>query len=120
MILEYLEQTAFTKSVDIVDEGNFALRCTSDNGFEYYIVVKTEMGKTAILKFGPTLPDIGIMCEDFMMTYKKINYKENIIEKEASSLMNDARKRITQVEEITDYEAIENIPSVSVENLLGD
>lgn len=121
MIFDYFEQSAFTKSVQVDDEGNFALRCTTAAGFEYYVIVKTEMGQTAIMKFGPIIPDMDLLFPDFSLTYKKFSFKVTIIEKDITSFINKPGKDpIVEVESILDYEAIEYVPKFTVEKLLGD
>lgn len=112
MILEYSVQRTFDESIDIVDIGNTALRCVGSKLDEYYIILKTIMGKVSIIKFGPVLPDIEILQNDFSVNYKKIDYKEPAIFKEIDKFINDFRKEITSVEEITEYEAWQAFPAI--------
>ena len=112
MVFEYSVQRTFNESIDVVDIGNTALRCTGSNLDDYYIILKTILGKTSILKFGPVTPDLEMLTNDFSVSYKKIDYKESTINKEIDKFINDYKKEITQVEEITDYEAWEAFPAV--------
>lgn len=113
MIIEYSVQKTFTEMVDVVDAGNTALRCSSGDIYQYYIILKTIMGKTHILKFGPVCPDIDLLLEDFSVEYKKMDYKETKIEKEIDRFVNDFKKEITLVEEITEYEAWQDFPEIA-------
>lgn len=112
MIFEYSVKKTFNESIDVIDIGNVALRCTSGNLDDYYIILKTVMGKTSILRFGPVTPDIEMLLNDFSVSYKKIDYKESAICKEVDKFINDFKKEITQVEEITEYEAWQAFPIV--------
>jgi hypothetical protein len=112
MIFEYSVQKTFNESIDVVDIGNTALRCHGSKLDFYYIILKTIMGKTHILKFGPVMPDIDVLFSDFTVSYKKIDYKENLIEKEVDKFINDYKKEITLVEEITEYEAWQDFPDI--------
>lgn len=112
MIFEYSVKKTFNESIDVVDIGNVALRCTSSSLDDYYIILKTVMGKTSILRFGPVTPDIEMLLNDFSVSYKKIDYKESAICKEVDKFINDFKKEITQVEEITEYEAWQAFPVV--------
>lgn len=112
MIFEYSVQKTFNESIDVVDIGNTALRCHGSKLDFYYIILKTVMGKTSILKFGPVMPDIDVLFNDFTVSYKKIDYKENLIEKEVDKFINDYKKEITLVEEITEYEAWQDFPDI--------
>ena len=112
MIFEFSVQRTFTESIDVVDMGNTALRCTNRDMETYFIITKTVMGKTHIIKFGPVCPDIELLISDFSVTYKKIDYKENLIFKEIDKFINDYKKEIDVVEEITEYEAWEDFPQI--------
>lgn len=112
MIFEFSVQKTFSQSIDVVDMGNTALRCTNSNMDNFYIIVKTIMGKTHIIKFGPICPDIEVLLNDFAVTYKKIDYKENLIYKEINKFINDFKKEIDSIEEITEYEAWSDFPAI--------
>ena len=112
MIFEYSVQKTFNETIDVVDIGNTALRCQGSKLDFYYIILKTIMGKTHIIKFGPIMPDIDLLFNDFTVSYKKIDYKENLIEKEVDKFINDYKKEITLVEEITEYEAWQDFPDI--------
>lgn len=112
MIFEFSVQKTFTQSIDIVDAGNTALRCTNSHMDNYYMVIKTVMGKTSILKFGPVCPDIEVLMDDFSISYKKIDYKENMIHREIDKFINDFKKTINTVEEITEYEVWQDFPDI--------
>ena len=112
MIFEYSVQKTFNESIDVTDIGNTALRCHGSKLDFYYIILKTVMGKTSIIKFGPVMPDIEVLFNDFSVSYKKIDYKENLIEKEVDKFINDYKKEITLIEEITEYEAWQDFPNI--------
>lgn len=112
MIFEYSVQKTFNESIDIVDIGNTALRCTNNKHDVYYIIIKTLFGKTSIIKFGPICSDLEVLLQDFSVNYKKVDYKETIICNEISKFINDFRKEIITIEEVTDYEAWLDFPEV--------
>lgn len=113
MIIDYAAQKTFTDSVDIIDAGNCCLRCSDNSGGEYYVVTKTVMGKTGILKFGPVVADMAVLLENFSVEYKKIDYKEPMIQKEISKYINDARKQISSVENAVEPEAWTSFPDIA-------
>ena len=112
MVFEYSAQRTFTDSIDVVDIGNTALKCTNTKLDTYYIILRTIMGKTHILKFGPIWPDLEILANEFTVSYKKIDYKEAGICKEINKFINDFRKDIVKIEELTEYEAWQDFPPV--------
>lgn len=112
MIFEYSVQKTFNESIDITDIGNTALKCVSSKQDEYYIILKTILGKVSILTFGPVCPDLEILINDFSVGYKKIDYKETAVFKEVNKFINDFRKEITSVEEVTEYEVWRAFPAI--------
>lgn len=112
MIFEFSVQKTFNQAIDVVDIGNTALKCTNTRLDDYYLIVKTIMGKTHFMKFGPVCPDIDVLLDDFTVSYKKVDYKENIICKEIDKFINDFKKDITDIEEITEYEAWKAFPAI--------
>lgn len=112
MIFEFSVQKTFNQSIDVVDAGNTALRCTNRYKDVYYVLTKTLFGKTSILKFGPVCPDMDILPNDFTVSYKKVDYKEGVIFKEIDKFINDFKKEVEEVEEVTEYEAWRDFPNV--------
>lgn len=112
MIFEFSVQKTFNQSIDVVDIGNTALRCTNSQLDNYYLIVKTVMGKTHFIKYGPICSDIDFLLEDFSVSYKKTDYKENVIYKEIDKFINDFKKGIDNIEEITEYEAWADFPNI--------
>ena len=112
MIFEFSVQKTFNQSIDIVDAGNTALVCTNNKLENYYLITKTVLGKTSILKFGPIWPDLDVLVNDFSVQYKKIDYKESLIHKEIDKFINDFKKDINSIEEATEYEVWEDFPDI--------
>jgi hypothetical protein len=112
MIFDYSVTKTFNQTIDVVDAGNTALKCTSVNLLDYYIIIKTIFGKTHILKFGPVCPDLELLEEDFSVSYKKFDYKESTLFREIDKFINDTRKGIDSIEELTEFEAWEQFPPI--------
>lgn len=112
MLFGYSVQKTFEQSIDIVDIGNTALKCTNGGMDTYYLIIKTVFGKTHFLKFGPVCSDIEELSDDFTVSYKKIDYKETAICKEIDKFINDFKKEIDTIEEITEFEALNELPPI--------
>ena len=112
MTFEFSIQKTFDQSIDIVDVGNTALRCVNKQLDNYYIITRTVFGKTSIIKFGPVCPDIDVLLNDFSVSYKKIDYKEPLLFKEIDKFLNDFKKEISTVEEVTEFEAWTDFPQI--------
>lgn len=112
MVFEFSVQKTFNQSIDIVDMGNTALRCTNKQMDDYYLIIKTIYGKTHLVKFGPVCSDIDTLIDGFSVSYSKMDYKETKIYKEIDKFINDFKKEIDNIEEITEYEAWAAFPAV--------
>lgn len=111
MLFEYSATRTFNETIDLVDIGNTAIRCIAGI-YDYYMIIKTVYGKTSILTFGPTNPDFEELAEDFSVSYKKMDYKENKICKEITKYINNPYSEIERVEEIPEFEAWVNFPKI--------
>ena len=112
MLFEYAGVRTYTGAIDIEDIGNFCIRCTTIDGLEFYLCTKTILGKTYILIFGPVLSDLESLLDAFSISYQKIDYKEKIIKKIVLSFINDPKKEITNIEEVSLYEVSLVFPNV--------
>lgn len=110
---EYNPQMVFMNQIEVEDLGNFCIRCTNDFGIEHYFLVRTSLGKSYFLKFGGTYPDLDLVTDTFTVEYKKVDYKESTIVKEADRFINDGKKLITNIEVITLEEAINCFPNIT-------
>jgi hypothetical protein len=111
MIFEYDQQPVFMQNIDIMDIGNVALRCSNIKLRDYYIVVKTYLGKTALISYGPVVSDVNALVDNMSLTFKKFDYKELTIEREIEKIINDGRSAINNVEIISEAEALAHLPS---------
>lgn len=111
MIIDYSLEKVFTQSLDIVDPGNTCIRATNKDNFEYYLYIKSNAGMMTILKYGPLLPDLEVLLNNFNLSYIKTKYSMKKIAVELNSFLNDPKKQIEAAEEITEFEAMNTFPT---------
>lgn len=104
MIIDYSVQKTFNQSIDIVDPGNTAIKCSNEKGEEYYMIIKTIMGQTSVLSIGPVVADIPLLVPGFGVFYNKFEYKEKTIASTLNKFINDGRKEISDVQEVLETE----------------
>ena len=114
MIFEFKPEMCYMEQLDVEDIGNVCIRAISEQELEYYIITKTILGKTFILKFGPILPDLQALWSGFSVNFNKIDYKEGKIIKEISTMLNNSnpKDKIAKAEVITEYEAFSIFPDI--------
>ena len=117
MLFDYSATKTFNQTLQIDDPGNCAIH--GEGSFrdgkvtlpgDYYMIVKTVMGKTTFIKWGPIMPDIDLLPNTFKLEVKTSTYKEATIAKEIQSFINDGFKNIQNATEILPEEAFEFLP----------
>ena len=118
MLIDYSATKTFTQTLQIDDIGNCAIR--GEGSFrdgkvawpgDYYLVIKTVMGKTVCMKWGPLMPDFTALPNTFKLEVKTFQYKEGTIVKEIEGFINDGPKGIHDAEQILPEEALEFLPN---------
>ena len=108
--VNYLYETTSHDSVDIEDVGNVCLLVNNDLGQTWILLIKTILGITYILEYGPFYyhknSDYVYSC------FQKIDYSEYKLAKRIEKFINDPKRVITQVQFIDEDEARLLIKSV--------
>lgn len=108
---DYKSEEVFTKNITVEDIGNCALECTDVEMSKYYIATQTLMGETYLLKFGPIIPDLEEIGENFSLDYKKFDYKETTIVKEIDRFVNDGKRGIEEITPVELEDVLTAIPT---------
>lgn len=109
MTFEYMARIVVDATIDVDDIGNFAIRANNDECEEYYIAVKTVLGWTEIVVFGPIVPDIEQLPKSSSCTYNRFEFNEFKITKAVDKFLNNQYAKITQAQCISVEEAKKNI-----------
>lgn len=108
--VNYLYETTSNDSIDIEDIGNVCLLVNNDLGQNWVLLIKTILGITYILEYGPFYyhknSDYVYSC------FQKIDYSEYKLKKRIDKFINDPKRVITQVQFIDEDEARLLIKSV--------
>lgn len=96
MDFEFNHQLTPQNVIEINEVGEFAVEAWNDQGYYWYLVVRTIMGTSIISICGPVFPDIKLLPSGFMMSLEKIPYKEEKLYKAINMFLNDRKKCITE------------------------
>lgn len=105
---EYKVTTIADKQLDIQDIGNCCISGIDMLTKEYYLIIKTELGVTSIIEYGPTLPDFNVPPPHCNYIYDRFDYNEGKIAKRIEKFLNNAYyniqdAQIVEIEEIKPY-----------------
>ena len=116
MLFDFDFDYQYRQTIDIVDIGNFGIHCIGYDRYggpqDFYLCTRTVLGKIAIFKFGPILPDLNAPLDGYTAEYKYIDYKETKINKEISSFIKDSKKGINEIEPMLPEEIFKIIPDL--------
>lgn len=96
MTFDYLERVVVEGQLDVDNIGDCVIQANTDLGEEYYLIVKTELGWTEILDYGPVTPDLELLPINYNIKYSRIEYNQSKIERIIDKFLNDAKRCITQ------------------------
>lgn len=96
-------QTA-TAVLEIENIGKCALCATNMLGEEYYLAIRTSLGKSYIFKYGPLIPDLDTLPPKVSCSVERMDYKEEKIKKIIGFWLEDPKKKISNAEEIDDQD----------------
>lgn len=105
MTFDYLERVVVEGQLDVENIGDCVIRANNDLAEEFYLVIKTELGWTEILDYGPIVPDLPILPMNYQIKYSKIEYNQGKIERAIDKFLNDAKRGITQAA-VTSIDAV--------------
>ena len=97
MNFEFFYQEQPTADLEIEDIGNVAIIANNDAGMEYYLILKTDMGLTKSLEYGPSVPDVEDLPMSVTIKYNQFEFSENKIIKMINKFLNS--NSITQARE---------------------
>lgn len=92
--------------IDIDQIGEFGIEASNDDGYHYYMVIKTVLGTSVIATCGPIFLDSDLLPSGFSTTLTKMPYKEDKLAKTINLFLNDKYKKITSASVIDVVEAI--------------
>lgn len=98
MTFEYLQRVIVDAQIDIENIGDCAVLGRNDVGEEFYIIIKTELGWTELLEYGPIVPDFDLLPYNYNITYSRIEYNQTKIERAIDKFLNNPKRVISQAE----------------------
>lgn len=113
MIFKYNNQYIAQNDIDITDIGNFALEgINEEDGFFYYLIMKTKLGTSSIFSFGPVIPDSKLLADEYKLEYKRAQFKDKFINKYISLWLNDREKKLSNAQVIDENTALEQFKDI--------
>ena len=101
MTFEYLQRIIVDGQLDVDNIGDCVIQANTDLGEEYFLIIKTELGWTEILDYGPCVPDLDLLPLNYNIKYSRIEYNQSKLERVIDKFLNDPKRAITQAKVTT-------------------
>lgn len=96
MKFDYCITTVADAQLDVSDMGNVCIEANNLRGEYYYLLIKTDLGWTEILEYGPIVPDVKLLPTSVICNYSRIEYSEYKLDKLITKFLNDGKRSIAQ------------------------
>ena len=96
MIFEYLQRVVVDATLDIDNIGQCVLQARNDLGEEFYLFIKTDLGWTEVIEYGPAMPDIDMLPLSVNYKYNRFEFSSGKIERIIDKFLNDGKRCISQ------------------------
>lgn len=108
MTFDYLERVVVDGQLEVDDIGQCAILGRNDLGEEWYLFIKTELGWTEIIEWGPVIPDFDLLPATVNISYNRIEWSSYKIEKTIDKFLNNPKRGITQAQ-LTDVNEVRHL-----------
>ncbi len=108
MTFDYLQRVVVEGQLTVDDIGQCVILGRNDLGEEYYLLIRTELGFTEKIEYGPATPDIDILPFNVNLNYSRFEFNQYKIEKTIDRFLNDPKRGITQAE-VVDIESVRDL-----------
>lgn len=96
MKFDYIQRVVVESQLDVPDIGQCVLKANNDISEEFYLIVKTELGWTEVLEYGPCVPDLELLQMNYQITYNRFEYNQGKLERIIDKFLNNPKRLITQ------------------------
>lgn len=106
---DYFYTTKVNAQLCVNNIGNCVIKANDDFGNDYFLLIKTKLGSTYIVEYGPYNPDLKPNHVSYL--FDKLDYNEYKIEKRIEKFLTSSNRGITQAEEVNEEDIIEYLVS---------
>lgn len=107
MTFDYLERVVVDGELEVNNIGDCIIQGQNDFAEKWYLIIKTELGWTDIMDYGPIIPDVELLSPNFKILYNRIEYNQGKLEKTIDKFLNDPKRGITQAQ-VVNFEDIQD------------
>jgi hypothetical protein len=96
----YNQETIYSKELDIDEIGQVALEANDSDSMFYYLVIRTSLGQSSILEYGPIVPDIAILPDITEIKFQRVDFNELKIKQIIKRFLMPRNKGKSKIEDV--------------------
>lgn len=112
--VEFNNQYVPQNILEIESVGNVCIEAINENdGLFYYLLIKTSLGTTSIFEYGPVIPDIDKLYDNYLVSFNRMQYNEKKLNMFIIKWLNDRMKKITAANIIEEKVFLDNYKDIA-------
>lgn len=112
--VEFNNQYVPQNILEIESVGNVCIEAINENdGLFYYLLIKTSLGTTSIFEYGPVIPDIDKLYDNYLVSFNRMQYNEKKLNMFIIKWLNDRMKKITTANIIEEKVFLDNYKDIA-------
>lgn len=80
-VFDYMQVITVGAQLEVDEVGDCCILGRDDMGQEYYLIIKTLMGTSNIVEYGPAVPDLELLPKKVTYKFDRDDYNENKLSK---------------------------------------
>jgi hypothetical protein len=96
----YSQETIFSKELDIDELGQVALEAKDSDSMFYYLIIRTSLGQSSILEYGPIVPDINLLPDSTEIKFQRVDFNELKIKQIIKKFLLPRNKGKNKIEDV--------------------
>jgi hypothetical protein len=95
----YSSETIYARELDIDELGQVALEAKDSESMFYYLIIRTALGQSSIVEYGPVVPDIDLLPDFTEIKFQRIEFNEVKLTKIIRSFLAPRNKGKNKIED---------------------
>lgn len=101
MTFDYLGRVVVEGQLEVKDIGDCVILTRNDLAEEWYLLIRTDMGWTEVIEYGPSHPDIKLLPTSVTQTYNRFEFNQGKLLKIIDRFLNEPKRLISQAEVVS-------------------
>lgn len=94
----------YNNELEIESVGNVCIEAIDNAGQNYYLIIRTSLGVSSVLEFGPVIPDIELLPKSTKIEFKRFGFSEEKLHKIITKFLADRGQQRMEGAYIVDFD----------------